>query len=74
MENKKITLHINNMAYELVLYDDMQKEITRHFDLNKNNETFTLLKAYLTTLKEKRELKSKFEKEITNISNKLVGF
>lgn len=35
MENKKITLHINNMAYELVLDDDMQKEITRHFDLNK---------------------------------------
>ncbi|RXJ95798.1 hypothetical protein CRU94_04065 [Arcobacter sp. AHV-9/2010] len=74
MENKKITLHINNMAYELVLDDDMQKEITRHFDLSKNNETFTLLKAYLTTLKEKRELKLKFEKEITNISNKLVGF
>lgn len=73
-ENKEITIHINNMAYTLSLDEEMQNEFKKHFDLEKNNETMTLLKAYLKSLKERQELKQKYEKELLNIANKLIGY
>lgn len=70
MSKKELTFHINNMAYTLEVDEEMEKEICKHLDLNKNNDTKALLYAYLMLMHEYKA----FKKEVEDITNKLAGF
>lgn len=68
---KEITFHINNMAYTITADEELENEIFKYLDRNKNNDTKVLLLAYLKLTQEYRT----FKKEIEDISNnKLAQF
>ena len=67
--NKEVTFHINNMAYTLNIDEEVKSVLTKYLDLNNNNDTKDLLKAYLELTYEYRQ----FQKEVEDITNKLIG-
>lgn len=69
MTKKEITFHINNMAYTLNIDEEVKGVLTKYLDLNNNNDTKDLLKAYLELTYEYRQ----FQKEVEDITNKLIG-
>ena len=69
MTKKEVTFHINNMAYTLNIDEEVKGVLTKYLDLNNNNDTKDLLKAYLELTYEYRE----FQKEVEDITNKLIG-
>ncbi|WP_321315016.1 hypothetical protein [Halarcobacter sp.] len=66
MENK-LTFHINNMAYTIVVDEKIAKEITRYLDLDKNLDTRELLAAYIRISQEF----SSFKNDLEEISEKI---
>lgn len=68
--NKDITFHINNMAYTINVTLDMEKELTKFLDLNKNNDTKDLLAAFIRITQEY----STFKDDVNQISTKLARF
>ncbi len=68
--NKDITFHINNMAYTINVDPQMEKELTKFLDLDKNNDTKDLLAAYIRITQEY----STFKDDINKLSNKLARF
>ena len=70
MTKKEVTFHINNMAYTLNIDEEVKGVLTKYLDLNNNNDTKDLLKAYLELTYEYRQ----FQKEVEDITNKLIGF
>ncbi|MCT7908689.1 hypothetical protein N5915_03875 [Arcobacter lacus] len=70
MTKKEITFHINNMAYTLNIDEEVKSVLTKYLDLNNNNDTKDLLKAYLELTYEYRQ----FQKEVEDVTNKLIGF
>ena len=69
MTKKEVTFHINNMAYTLNIDEELKGVLTKYLDLNNNNDTKDLLKAYLELTYEYRQ----FQKEVEDITNKLIG-
>ncbi|MCT7553852.1 hypothetical protein [Aliarcobacter butzleri] len=69
MTKKEVTFHINNMAYTLNIDEEVKSVLTKYLDLNNNNDTKDLLKAYLELTYEYRQ----FQKEVEDITNKLIG-
>lgn len=70
MTKKEVTFYINNMAYTLNIDDGIKDTLTKYLDLNSNNDTKDLLKAYLELTYEYRQ----FQEEVENTTNKLIGF
>lgn len=70
MTKKEVTFHINNMAYTLNIDEELKSVLTKYLDLNNNNDTKDLLKAYLELTYEYRQ----FQKEVEDVTNKLIGF
>lgn len=68
--NKEIVFHINNMAYTINIDEDIQKELLKYLDLNKNNDTRDLLAAYIRLSQEYNT----FKKEVEEITDKLSRF
>lgn len=68
--NKKVTFHINNMAYTINVDENIQNEMKKYLDLNKNNDIKDLLAAYIRLSQEYNT----FKKDIEAISNKLSRF
>lgn len=66
---KELTFHINNMAYTINADEELEQELCKYLDVNKNNETKALLLAYLKLTQEYRT----FKKEVEDIANKLAG-
>ncbi|MBL3519016.1 hypothetical protein ACNSOP_11095 [Aliarcobacter lanthieri] len=66
---KELTFHINNMAYTITADEDLERELCKYLDVTKNNETKSLLLAYLKLTQEYRT----FKKEVEDIANKLAG-
>ncbi|MCT7536592.1 hypothetical protein [Aliarcobacter butzleri] len=69
MTKKEVTFHINNMAYTLNIDEEVKGVLTKYLDLNNNNDIKDLLKAYLELTYEYRQ----FQKEVEDITNKLIG-
>ena len=57
------------MAYTLNIDEEVKSVLTKYLDLNNNNDTKDLLKAYLELTYEYRQ----FQKEVEDITNKLIG-
>lgn len=57
------------MAYTLNIDEEVKGVLTKYLDLNNNNDTKDLLKAYLELTYEYRQ----FQKEVEDITNKLIG-
>jgi len=68
--NKDITFHINNMAYTINVDPDMEKELTKYLNLEKNNDTKDLLAAYIRITQEY----STFKNDVNQITTKLARF
>ena len=68
--NKDITFHINNMAYTINVDPNMEKELTKFLDLEKNNDTKDLLAAYIRITQEY----STFKNDVDQITTKLARF
>lgn len=68
--NKEITFHINNMAYTINVTPNMEKELTKFLDLEKNNDTKDLLAAYIRITQEY----STFKEDVNQLSSKLARF
>ncbi len=66
MENK-ITFHINNMAYTIVVDERIKEEITKYIDTSKNIDTKDLLAAYIRIAQEF----TIFKEDLEQISNKI---
>jgi hypothetical protein len=58
------------MAYTIPIDEELEKELTKYLDLNKNNTTKELLAAYIRMSKEHIN----FKKEVEQISNKLINY
>ena len=67
---KDLTFHINNKAYTISVDEELEKELCKYLDTEKNNETKALLLAYLKLNQEYRT----FRKEVEDIANKIAGF
>lgn len=67
---KDLTFHINNKAYTISGDEELEKELCKYLDTEKNNETKALLLAYLKLNQEYRS----FRKEVEDIANKIAGF
>ncbi len=67
---KDLTFHINNKAYTISVDEELEKELCKYLDTEKNNETKALLLAYLKLNQEYRS----FRKEVEDIANKIAGF
>ena len=67
---KDLTFHINNKAYTISGDEELEKELCKYLDTDKNNDTKTLLLAYLKLNQEYRT----FRKEVEDIANKIAGF
>ena len=67
---KDLTFHINNKAYTISGDEELEKELCKYLDTDKNNDTKSLLLAYLKLNQEYRT----FRKEVEDIANKIVGF
>jgi hypothetical protein len=68
--NKDITFHINNMAYTITVDPNMEKELTKYLNLDKNNDTKDLLAAYIRITQEY----STFKEDVEQITTKLARF
>ena len=68
--NKEITYYINYRAYTINVDEDMEKQLTKYLDLNKDNNTKDLLAAYIRVTQEYLN----FKKDVENISDKLARF
>ncbi|WP_121626861.1 hypothetical protein [Poseidonibacter antarcticus] len=68
--NKDIIFHINNMAYTINVDSNMEMELTKFLDQEKNNDTKDLLAAYIRITQEY----SSFKEDINQLSNKLARF
>lgn len=68
--NKEITFYINNMAYTISVDDEMEKQLTKYLDKDKNNDTKDLLAAYIRITQEY----AKFKGDVEQISEKLARF
>ena len=58
------------MAYTINVDPQMEKELTKFLDLDKNNDTKDLLAAYIRITQEY----STFKDDINKLSNKLARF
>ena len=67
---KDLTFHINNKAYTISGDEELEKELCKYLDTDKNNDTKSLLLAYLKLNQEYRT----FRKEVDDIANKIAGF
>ena len=67
---KDLTFHINNKAYTISGDEELEKELCKYLDTDKNNDTKSLLLAYLKLNQEYRS----FRKEVEDIANKIAGF
>ena len=65
-----LTFHINNKAYTISGDEELEKELCKYLDTDKNNDTKSLLLAYLKLNQEYRT----FRKEVEDIANKIAGF
>ena len=57
---KDLTFHINNKAYTISGDEELEKELCKYLDTDKNNDTKSLLLAYLKLNQEYRT----FRKEV----------
>ena len=67
---KDLTFHINNKAYTISGDEELERELCKYLDTDKNNDTKSLLLAYLKLNQECRT----FRKEVEDIANKIAGF
>lgn len=67
---KDLTFHINNKAYTISVDEELERELCKYLDTDKNNDTKSLLLAYLKLNQEYRT----FRKEVEDIANKIAGF
>ena len=67
---KDLTFHINNKAYTISGDEELEIELCKYLDTDKNNDTKSLLLAYLMLNQEYRT----FRKEVEDIANKIAGF
>ena len=67
---KDLTFHINNKAYTISGDEERERELCKYLDTDKNNDTKSLLLAYLKLNQEYRT----FRKEVEDIANKIAGF
>ena len=67
---KDLTFHINNKAYTISGDEELERELCKYLDTDKNNDTKSLLSAYLKLNQEYRT----FRKEVEDIANKIAGF
>ncbi|WNL17624.1 hypothetical protein QUR79_07570 [Arcobacter cryaerophilus gv. pseudocryaerophilus] len=67
---KDLTFHINNKAYTISGDEELERELCKYLDTDKNNDTKSLLLAYLKLNQEYRS----FRKEVEDIANKIAGF
>lgn len=65
--NKKITFHIDNMAYSINIDEQLEKELIKFLPSDKSLTTKELLYAYLCKTQEHYNFKNEVEK----LSNKL---
>lgn len=65
-----MTFHINNMAYTINVNEEIQKELLKYLDVNKNNDTRDLLAAFIRLSQEYNT----FKKDVEDITNKLSRF
>lgn len=68
--NKEITFYINHMAYTINVDEEMEEQLTKYLELDKENNTKDLLAAYIRITQEY----STFKKEVEQISEKLARF
>lgn len=68
--NKDITFYINNMAYTINVNEEMEQQLTKYLELDKENKTKDLLAAYIRITQEY----SMFKQEVENISDKLARY
>ena len=66
---KDLTFHINNKAYTISGDEELERELCKYLDTDKNNDTKSLLLAYLKLNQEYRT----FRKEAEDIANKIAG-
>ncbi len=66
MQNK-LTFHINNMAYTIVVDEKIEKEIRKYLEPDKNSDTRELLAAYIRLAQEY----TIFKEELEQISEKI---
>ena len=67
---KDLTFPINNKAYTITGDEELERELCKYLDTDKNNDTKSLLLAYLKLNQEYRT----FRKEVEDIANKIAGF
>ena len=67
---KDLTFHINNKAYTISGDEELERELCKYLDTDKNNDKKSLLLAYLKLNQEYRT----FRKEVEDIANKIAGF
>ncbi|OUR69687.1 hypothetical protein A9Q76_09110 [Arcobacter sp. 31_11_sub10_T18] len=67
MVKKKLTFHINNMAYSINVDSELEDDLKNFLPQNQNVTTQELLLAYI----KKTQEFARFKKEIEDISNKL---
>lgn len=65
--NKKVTFHIDNMAYSLNVDSELEKEMSKFLPTDKSLTTKELLYAYVCKCQEHHN----FKNEIIKISEKL---
>lgn len=66
--SRDIIFHINNMAYTIENIDaELEKDLSRHLNINNNMSTKELLLAYLRITQEY----ANFKKEVEEISDKI---
>jgi hypothetical protein len=69
MEENKLTFHINNMAYTIVVDKALKEELTKHLPTDKNLDTRELLAAYIRMGQEIVGFKESVELISEKISN-----
>ncbi len=67
---KDLTFHINNKTDTISGDEELERELCKQLDTDKNNDTKSLLLAYLKLNQEYRT----FRKEVEDIANKIAGF
>lgn len=60
--DKKITFHIDNMAYSINIDESLEKELTKFLPSDKSLTTKELLYAYLCKTQEHYSFKNEIEK------------
>ncbi len=68
--NNEITFYINHRAYTINVDEEMQEQLTKYLELDKENNTKDLLAAYIRITQEYLT----FKKDVENISDKLARF